>query len=79
MQARSPVQRQVCPKCGRREGIPLEFGYPTEETAAAVARGEIAHGGCCIRFVGEAARCRCCGHEWATSWSRGEVSRSRPR
>jgi rubredoxin len=49
-----------CPKCGGRRIAPIAHGYPTPETEAAAARGEVVLGGC---FPGpETHACLDCGY-----------------
>jgi rRNA maturation protein Nop10 len=54
----------TCPKCGGK-AIPVVYGYPTPETEARAARGEVALGGCMIGSGIEPDwRCTQCGHGW---------------
>jgi hypothetical protein len=51
-----------CPQCGAI-GIPIMYGYPTEEAVAQAEREEIILGGCVIE--GDNPRWQCkAGHKW---------------
>ena len=60
-----------CPYCGSTEGIPIQYGMPTQATQERARRGEIWLGGCCMRA--DYFHCKNCGQN-----SCGEVEREGP-
>jgi hypothetical protein len=52
-----------CPKCGVAAVRPILYGFPAPEALAAVARGEIVLGGCCIVEGAPIWHCTRCGAE----------------
>lgn len=59
-----PFRPTICPRCGRREGIPIVRGLPTPEAAAAAGAGRAILGGCVVGPGAAHWSCRACGHEW---------------
>lgn len=54
----------TCPRCGVfAPMVPIVFGYPTLEAAAAEDRGEIALGGCLVGVEDPTHRCTACGQD----------------
>jgi hypothetical protein len=58
----------MCPECGKPEGIPIIWGKPPAEAADQIARGEVICGGCDIwsSVCGTVMNreCQACGHQW---------------
>jgi hypothetical protein len=59
-------QKQVCPKCQSKHGVPVIFGMPDVELAARAERGEVALGGCCVE-PGINWHCTSCDYEWGSN------------
>jgi len=60
-------RKDVCPKCGSKDVIPIVFGYPTVETGETAERCELALGGSCVGDNDPDCACRTCGHQWRES------------
>ncbi len=56
--------RVECPSCGSPEVAQIVFGYPTEETLDAGARGSVVLGGCIVSDNDPEWHCKACDHEW---------------
>lgn len=65
-------RRVRCPRCRRMRGAAILYGLPafSAELEAALARGTIVIGGCCVTDHDPRWRCARCGHEW------GDTSRA---
>lgn len=62
-----------CPGCGTADWLPIAYGLPGEELAAAERRGKVWLGGC---MVGYADRyCKLCEREWESLEHQFERSR----
>lgn len=60
-------RKDICPACGRREGVPLVWGYPDRETREAARREELVLSGCVMEPNGGAVpdhACLKCSHRW---------------
>ena len=57
-------RKYICPSCKAKEGVDIQYGYPTYEAFEASERVEIALGGCCIELDSPERRCLKCEHEW---------------
>lgn len=55
----------ICPRCGKRKGVPLAYGFPGEEGFKSAERGEIVLGGC-VLGMGEPldTACTACEFQW---------------
>ena len=56
---KTEVGLPACPRCGAREAVPVAYGYPGPEAAAAQERGELVLGGC---MIGDESPEFICGH-----------------
>ena len=72
-----PTTPTDCPQCGKRDGVPLLRGFPTEEHFELASRGEIVLGGCVVDGTGHDRECRNCGHRWRASRKNAEKSQAR--
>ena len=56
----------ICPKCGKKEGVKIIYGYPMPSAMKEAEKGEIHLGGCVITIGGSDPQWHCnnCGHEW---------------
>ena len=54
-------QKQACPECGERTGVPIVWGLVTEDVFDDPG---VAIGGCVVDLDPSTHRCRSCGHEW---------------
>lgn len=57
-------RRFVCPKCKQKSGVPISYGYPTDEMQEQVERREIVLGGCTLEEGRPDRQCLDCGHKW---------------
>lgn len=57
-------RKYICPKCKKKEGVPIVYGYPLIGLAEQKERGEIVLGGCCVSKDSPDRQCLACGHEW---------------
>ena len=57
-------RKYICPACGEKAGVNIEYGMPTDELWGAAERGEVAIGGCCIAIDGAERQCLQCDHTW---------------
>ena len=60
----TPV-KQLCPRCGAREAVPLVMGLPSAELFELADRGLVVLGGCLMGPEEHDVHCRSCGHEWS--------------
>ena len=58
-------RRAICPRCGANAGIPIIYGYPSEEMLEADKANEIRLGGCCITDDDPDRVCTQCDHRWS--------------
>jgi len=56
-----------CPKCKNTNTCPILWGYPAdvEEALAAVAKGELSLGGCCVSDNDPVWHCNNCQNRWS--------------
>ncbi len=54
----------MCPYCGKRNTVPMVYGYPGAELAEAQERGELQLGGCCIGDDMPKRFCKDCREEF---------------
>jgi hypothetical protein len=54
----------VCPACGLKAGVNIEYGMPTPELFEAAERGEVVLGGCCMELDAPERECLQCNHAW---------------
>ena len=57
-----PRRRVECPRCGS-PGVPILYGYPSDEMFEAADQGEVALGGCVIELDQPTHECPS-GHRW---------------
>jgi hypothetical protein len=59
---------EKCPKCGKRCGAPIFWGYPAPEDRADMEQGardgRLVFGGCCISGDEAKWECTSCEHRW---------------
>lgn len=71
-------EKELCPSCGAREGVPLVWGSPSKAQWDAFERNELILAGCVIQpnggSVPDYACLKCC-HRWL---SQDESPRSLP-
>jgi hypothetical protein len=58
------MRQQFCPRCGKRDVIPIEYGKPEDELVAAAERGDAVVGGCVVSADPPDVHCRFCQHDW---------------
>ncbi len=55
--------RQLCPACAKREGVPLIFGFPSDEDFREQERGNVILAGCVLDSESN-LQCRKCAFRW---------------
>lgn len=59
------TKKQVCPRCGSKDVLPIEYGYPDIELAEDYHQSKIVLGGCCVTDNDPTRECRKCKHQFA--------------
>ena len=57
-------RKYICPNCKKKTGVNIQYGYPSQELLEAVAKDEIALGGCIVSEDNPQRRCTSCEYEW---------------
>ncbi len=55
------LTERPCPRCGSTDAVPILYGLPGADMAAAEERGEIILGGCMVWPEAPDYECRACG------------------
>lgn len=53
--------KQPCPRCGERAGVPIRYGLPPPDMAE---DDDIVLGGCVVGPDSFTMHCQACGHDW---------------
>jgi predicted RNA-binding Zn-ribbon protein involved in translation (DUF1610 family) len=64
MNIRKKKTKNVCPKCGSSNVIPIIYGLPSYEAFLESKEGKIKLGGCIVSDDNPNWHCKDCGHEW---------------
>lgn len=54
-------EKQECPRCGERAGVPIRYGLATPDLAE---DGDVVLGGCVVGPDSFTLHCQACRHEW---------------
>jgi hypothetical protein len=58
-------ERYACPKCDKKAGVAILYGYPSEELFEEAEKGEVVLGGCMQLLDDPDRQCLECGHQWS--------------
>jgi len=58
------ARRTTCPKCGKRNSIPIQYGLPVLDMFKEAEAGKIKLGGCEVTDNDPGRHCKDCGNEW---------------
>ncbi|SMP64288.1 hypothetical protein [Anoxynatronum buryatiense] len=58
------INYKKCPRCGKRDSIPIVYGYPTVELAEEAEKGKVVLGGCCVMEDDPEFHCQNCNYQW---------------
>ena len=53
-----------CPACGKKSGVNVAYGMPSENIAAVAKKGEVILSMCCIVLDSSERKYLSSGHEW---------------
>ncbi|MFU1926162.1 hypothetical protein ACLQ9J_11780 [Bordetella hinzii] len=56
----------ICPACKQKAGVPLMWGYPSDDALDAASKGELILGGDVLFDISLNRQCKQCGHQWST-------------
>lgn len=60
--------KEICPECGKPEGVQLIWGKPPADAVDKIENGELICGGCdiwsAVCGVVMNRECLACGHQW---------------
>jgi predicted nucleic-acid-binding Zn-ribbon protein len=56
--------KDICPKCGSPDVLPISYGEPGPKMQADARNGKIILGGCIIRHSNPLKACKKCGNRW---------------
>jgi DNA-directed RNA polymerase subunit RPC12/RpoP len=57
-------RKYICPSCKKKTGVNIQYGYPSQELLEAVAKDEVALGGCILWAHNPDRKCTSCGYKW---------------
>ena len=53
-----------CPSCKKRQGVNIDYGYPSPDLIEHVERNQAVLGGCIQEIGAPERQCLTCGHQW---------------
>jgi Zn ribbon nucleic-acid-binding protein len=60
-------KKYICPKCNKKEGLKVLYGYPSDITLQAWHNNEIELGGCVVAEDYPNRKCMKCNYFWKTN------------
>ena len=70
----SKTLKTICPECGEKAVVPVQYGMPGRDMTEAARRDEIIIGGCIVSPTNPRRGCTSCG--WREPVSRDSLLRS---